>query len=62
MRAADVLSFDSNSSQLSSGRKPTEDPVGSDSAAAAATKDVGELLAHDAIAVSRRRQRRAARG
>ena len=59
MRAAVGLSFDSNSSQLSSERKPTDDPVGSDSAAAA-TKDVDEFLAH-AIVASTRRQR-AARG
>ena len=58
MRAADELSFEVNSSQLSESPRQT-DPVGSE---AAATKDVDELLAHDAIAVSRRRRRRAARG
>ena len=57
MRAADALSFDFKSSQSRSARQI--DPDGSE---AAATKDVDELLAHDAIAVSRRRRRRAARG
>ena len=60
MRAADALSFEVNSSQLSESPCQT-DPVGVGSEAAA-TKDVDELLAHDAIAVSRRRRRRAARG
>ena len=55
MREANGLSFDSNSSQL---RLERQLPVGS-AAAAAAKKDVDELLAHDAIAVSTRRWRAA---
>ncbi len=55
MRAANGLSFNSNSVQLRSGRQT---PVGS-AAAAAAKKDVDELLAHDAIAMRPRRWRAA---